>query len=328
MKSKTLDQNEIDALFAKAQAPRAGASHSSKKVVPCDLRRSHKLATDQVVAVTTLHESLARRLGSSLGAHFRVAIEVNLVSIEQMAYREFIARLPDLTYFASMQVLPIDVQAAIQLDIGLAYPIIDVVLGGSGTDPIDARDLTEIEEQLLETVILVILQDLQATWAPVLNVEFRFQKRQRNVQMHSVMLPEEKTLCLSFETRFAEASGTLALAFPAVVSNALLRKLSAQWSYSERAPSRESGLRTRELLLDSRFMAELSLPSSPLAIKQLINLEAGQVLALPKSVREPIHLNIAGKPMFLAYPVRQGTQRSARIERRISIASPNTKEQG
>jgi len=59
----------------------------------------------------------------------------------------------------------------------------------------------------------------------------------------------------------------------------------------------------------------------------LIHLEPGQILMLPKNAHEPIHLNIAGKPMFLAYPVRQGTRRSARIEKRVSILPPNNKDQ-
>jgi flagellar motor switch protein FliM len=63
------------------------------------------------------------------------------------------------------------------------------------------------------------------------------------------------------------------------------------------------------------------------AIRQLVDLEPGQILMLPKSAREPIDLNIAGKPMFLAYPVRQGTRRSARVERRLSFLSAGKKEQ-
>jgi hypothetical protein len=92
--SKTLDQAEIHALFNKAQTSRdATASRPSKKVVPCDLRRTNQLSADQVVAVTKLNESFARRLSSSLGAHLRVAFEMNLVSVEQLTYREFIGRL-------------------------------------------------------------------------------------------------------------------------------------------------------------------------------------------------------------------------------------------
>jgi len=288
---------------------------------------TNQLGEDQIAALTKLHESFARRLSSSLGARLRVAFEMNLVSVEQLTYREFIGRVPDLTYFASLHVMPIDARAAIQLDIAVAYPIIDIVLGGSGADPIDVRDLTEIEEQILETVVRLIIQDLHATWAPLLDLDFQFEQRHQSTQVQSTMPLEEKTLCLSFEVRLGETAGSLALVFPAVIANTLLRKLSARWSYSERIPSRESRRHIRANLLDSRFMADLSLPNTPLTFRQLIHLEPGQILMLPKNAHEPIHLNIAGKPMFLAYPVRQGTRRSARIEKRVSILPPNNKDQ-
>jgi flagellar motor switch protein FliM len=323
---KTLDQSEIDALFSKAQASRKTQSGRSKKVVPCDLRRSSQLTGEQVVAVTTLHEPFARRLSNSLGVQLRVAFEVNLVSVEQLTYRELLGRLPEPTYFASAHLLPIDARAAIQLDLNLAYPIVDVILGGPGTGTLEMRDLTEIEEQILETVFRSLLQELQKTWSPVIELDFQFEQRQRSMQMQSTMLSVEKVLCLRFEVHVAESSGSLAIVFPAVVANALLRRLAARWSRSERLPSRDSRRRMRERMLDSQFKADLSLPLSPLAVRQLLNLETGQILLLSKHVGEPMHLNIAGKPMFLAYPVRQGTHRAARIQERISNLTQKSKE--
>jgi len=324
---RTLDQSQIDALFNKAQAVQSPGKALTKTIVPYDVRRSNQLTQEQVSALTTLHESLARRLSNSLAAHLRVAFEMNLVSVEQLSFSEFLGRLPDLTYFASVHVMPIDARAAIQLDIALAYPIIDVALGGSGTETIDPRDLTEIEEQILESVFRLMLFDLHSAWAPVLDLDFQFEQGHGNVQMHSTMQPGEKVLCLSFEAHLAESSGTRAMVFPAVVANALLRRLSAQWSYSERIPSRDSRRRMREHLLDSRFVADLSLPNSPLTIRQLIDLEPGHVLTLPRRTREPIHLNIAGRPMFLAYPVRHGNNRGARVEGRISLSAQNANKQ-
>jgi flagellar motor switch protein FliM len=320
---KTLNQDEIDALFRKAQASRVAGP--SKKIVPCDLRHTNQLGAEQIVTVTKLHESLARRLSSSLGAHLRVAFEMNLVSVEQLTFREFLGRLADLTYFASLHVMPLDARAAIQLDLAVAYPIVDLVLGGTGSDTVDLRDLTEIEEQILETAVRLIVQDLRSTWAPVLDLDFQFEQRQRSTEMQSTIPLEEKTLCLSFEIHLAEASGSLSLVFPAVVANALLRKLSSKWTDSERMPripSRDLRRRLRERVLDSRFKLDLSLPNSPIAIRQLMNLEPGHILVLPKSVRQPIHLNIAGKPMFLAYPVRQGVRRSAKLESRLLLSGP------
>src|SRR5256886_3135750 len=168
---------------SKAQAAGPASRESgAQKIQPWDLQSSNKLTADQAATLTTIHESLARRLSSSIGVHLRVDFEMNLVTVEQLTYLKFLGRLPDLTYFCSMHLMQIDARSAIQMDVGLAYPIIDVVLGGTGNEPMDIRDLTEIEEQILESVIRLMLLDIHAVWAPVLDLDFRFEQRQRNVE--------------------------------------------------------------------------------------------------------------------------------------------------
>jgi flagellar motor switch protein FliM len=324
--TKLLNQEEIDALFSSAQQSRkAGMTESRRKIEKCDLGRSNILTADQVRAVTTLHEALARRLGSSLSAYLRVGFEMNLVSAEQLSYGEFLGRMPELTYLASLRILPLDARAIVQADLSLVFPIVDLVLGGSGADLIEPRDLTEIEEEIFQTVASLIASDLQITWAPLIALDIQFDQRQQLRQAQHLMLANEKTLSLSFEIRLPEARGTLSMAIPAVVANALLRKLSSQ-SLLERVPSRDTREKIRECTLDSRFEATLSLPDSPLSVRALLALEPGSVLILPKRADESIHLNIAGKPMFFAYPVRHGTQKGARVDRRVSIAAPRGKE--
>jgi flagellar motor switch protein FliM len=314
---KILSQDEIDALFTAAKHSHRGSS--GRKAQACDLRKLGALNADQVRVVTTLHESFARRLGGSLGAYLRVGFDMNLVSVEQILYSEFLSRLPELTYLASLQVLPLDARATMQADLSLVFPIVDLVLGGSGTDPIEPREMTEIEEQIFETVVRVIARDLQTTWTPVLPLDIQFDQRQQHTQVHGLMLPTEKVMSLTFESRLPDARGTLNLAFPAVISNALLRKLSVQWSYAERSPSPESRRQLKDRLLESRFAVDLSLPPSPLSIREIVDLEPGRVLVLPKRAQDPINLNVAGKPMFRAYPIRQGSNRGARIDRRVSL---------
>ena len=324
---KILNQEEIDALFSAAQqGPKAGRAAPRKKVEPCDLRRSSTLTSDQVRVVTTLHESLARRLAGSLGVYLRTTFEMNLVSAEQLTFGEFLARVPELTYLASLHVLPIDARAALQADLSLVFPIVDLVLGGSGADPIEPRDITEIEEQIFETVISLIARDLQSTWAAVIQLDIRFDQRQQYTQVQSLMSQHEKILSLSFEIRLLEARGTLNMAFPAVVSNALLRKLSVQWSLFERVPSAETRQRLHDRLLDSVFLAQLCLPPSSLTVREILDLEPGRVLTLPRNSLEPIHLDISGSPMFRAYPVRHGIKKGARIDRRATIAVDTAKE--
>jgi hypothetical protein len=54
----------------------------------------------------------------------RVIFEVNLVSVEQLTFREFLQRIPDLTYLATFQVKPMGATAALDLEPSLVFPII------------------------------------------------------------------------------------------------------------------------------------------------------------------------------------------------------------
>jgi flagellar motor switch protein FliM len=324
---KVLSQDEIDALFKKAQGTAASDSKApARRASPFDIRRAGQLTVDQVRAVTNLHEAFARRLSSALGAYLRVGFDMDMVSVEQLTYAEFLFRLPDLTYLASLKVAPVDARAAIQMDLSLVYPIVDLVLGGAGSDEAALRDLTEIEEQILDTVIRQIARELQTTWQTVLEFEFALEQRQQRTQVQGLMLPTEKILSLSFEIRLPEAQGALNLALPAVVSNALLRKLSARWSGFERSASPDNRRRLRNHVLDCRYPVELALAPSHIPIRRLVDMQPGSVITLPQRVGEPIRLSVSGKPMFLADPVRCGAQRGARIRQRTSIAGKPGKD--
>jgi flagellar motor switch protein FliM len=120
--------------------------------------------------------------------------------------------------------------------------------------------------------------------------------------------------------------GALNIALPAVVANALLRKLATPGSLGERIPSRNTRRRIRESLLDGTFLVDLSLPPTSLSVRELLNIEPQYVLVLPNRADKLAHLNIAGKPMFEAHPVRSGPLKGARIERRTSLQQTTAKE--
>ena len=105
--------------------------------------------------------------------------EANLVSVEQLSYGEFLQRVPEITYLAAVNVRPLEAVAALELDLALAFPIIDLLLGGRGKTDSEVREITEIEEQILESVVRIICREFQSAWQPLLEVEFIFDQRQQ-----------------------------------------------------------------------------------------------------------------------------------------------------
>ena len=65
---------------------------------------------------------------------------------------------------------------ALQLDLKVAFPIIDLLLGGEGKGMAATREITEIEEQILDSVARIVCRELGAAWQ-ALALEVSFEER-------------------------------------------------------------------------------------------------------------------------------------------------------
>ena len=317
MVEKVLNQEQIDAMVRAARGGKAGdAGTRQKNVVAWDARQAGQIGREQMSAISSLHEGFARNLTHSLGAYLRIVFDAALASAEHLTYVEFLQRVPEATYLASVKLEPVGAVGLLQLDLPVAFPLIDVLLGGQGTGTPPIREITEIEENILETVMRIICRELQNAWQ-VLGLEFQFDQRQQPQQVQHIMPSEEKTLSLSFEITMAESRGNLNVMVPAVVSNALLRKLAAGWTAAKPRLRTDSGSRLRNRLLQCPFRVELSMNSASVPLRQLVNLSPGDLLLLRRPVGKPAMLAVDGQQMFRAAVARSGPRRAAALlERR------------
>lgn len=132
---KMLKQDEIDALFQSAKATSHAAAvptAAAESVVPFNFGRAGQISNEQLRAISMLNDLFARNLTHNLAAWLRCQFQVNLVSAEQIPFNEFLMRIPDISYVTSVRLEPLGALSVIQLDLALAPPIIDLLLGGEG----------------------------------------------------------------------------------------------------------------------------------------------------------------------------------------------------
>jgi two-component system copper resistance phosphate regulon response regulator CusR len=217
-----------------------------------------------------------------------------------------------VNYLASCKLGQGGTTALLQMDLAVAFPLIDVLLGGEGSSPLAGRQLTEIEEQILETVMRIICRELQSAWQ-VLVLEIEFEARQQPEQAQRLMPSEEKTLSLSFDISVAENRGTLNVVFPTVVSNTLLRKLSAGWVRAKRRARPDSEQRLRHRLVTCPFRVDLAMKVPGVPWRDLIDLSPGTLLVLKCPAHKPAALRVNGCELFVATVARQGWLRAAQV---------------
>jgi flagellar motor switch protein FliM len=309
---KKLGQEDIDALFAaanvSANAVKVEVGKEPEKYI---FSRAGQISNDQLRAITTVNDLFARNLMHSMGAWLRMPFRAKLVAGEQLPFSEFLERLSAMAYICSLRLEPLGAVGLLELDLALVAPIVDVLLGGVGRAA-ERREPTDIEEAIMRSVIEMIVQELTLAWQAV-GLEFAFEKRETEAQTARTMTLGEKTLCVSFEVHMPEVQGVVNLCLPAVVLNAILRKLIAEGDRPRRR-SKESVVRMRELMADSRVEVLLQLPAVRLRASQITALEPGHVLRLPIARHESSDLIVGGQPMGKAQAVRTGEHRGARLE--------------
>src|ERR1700730_6830009 len=145
---KQLSQSEIDAVFQSLNNEK-GDDGLSKKALLFDFRRPDRIAKSQLRAIHQLHDNFVRNLVSSLSAYLRSYLMINLVSVEQLSYAEFLECLPSPTCIASIGLRPYDGNAVLELNSSLVFPILEMLLGGNGkASTAIQREITEIEQTL------------------------------------------------------------------------------------------------------------------------------------------------------------------------------------
>jgi flagellar motor switch protein FliM len=290
----------------------------TKTISPCNFRSAGRLSNENVRLMTAVHDTLARHLASALDVYLGTVLEVKLQTIDQAPSKEYIAAISAMSYLAPFGFDGIQSTMLVECDIALVFPVIELLLGGSGADPGDARDLSEIEEEIMHEVMAVIARQAEHTWKfPAGSLTLN--RRAKISGLHQYCPPGERVTYIAFDVEVAGHRGTLKFLFPTSFVNALVKQLKLDQPQKKNRfrffPSQ--GIRDRILDCDTVVASEL--PGAKVVVRDLIALQPGSVLKLRAPVKSPGVLTIGSQPIFESYPVRDGLQKAAQLGQRIPV---------
>lgn len=330
-----LDQSDIDALLAAADAPepekvaeklqifsRGRASTEGVEIRPYDFKRPERVSKDQMRALQTLHEGFARNFGAALSGFLRTIVEVKVASCEQMTYGEFISGLPNPTCFNLINAKPLEGQICLEISPLIIYPIIDRLLGGNNQDLfIPQRAMTLIEMRLISRVTGKGLSALGEAWAGVKEINFEILTTESNPQLVQIVPPNEVVVVVGFEVKMGNRAGTMNLCIPYNVIEPVMEELSAQSWFNTAKASRTSEVQQK--VTGSLGRAGLTvtgiLAETTISLDDLKNLAVGDVILTDKAVSDPLVLAVEGEKKFLCSVGKFKQNRALSIHRAIKV---------
>jgi flagellar motor switch protein FliM len=283
-------------LVTKAEFDAILAPGDSAAVTRYDFRRPDRVSSQQLRSVQLLHEGFANDAGTWLSAFLRTTTELQLVDLDQMSCSEFVSSLPEFTAAYALAIASIDAYPTLALSPDAAFTMVDRILGGVGANEAPKRPLTEIEQNVVDSVIKLLLDQLTAAWRSV-GAQFAIHARDTRPAMLPMARPNEIVVVLSFTLRVSDTRGTLRLSIPASVFDAVG---DAFVKAPPDAPRSRSDEQTAWLHanLGRMTLAVTAQLETMVAARDLVDLAPGMVLALGHQSNQPVTVNIGGSPAF------------------------------
>jgi flagellar motor switch protein FliM len=315
------DQEQEQTVAAASQPEPQKAASGKKEIYSCNFRSAGRLSNENARSLTAIHETFARHLSGALDAFLGTGVEVKLTGIDQLPIKEHINRIPPLTYIIPFSLSTMPSTMIVECDINLVFPMIDLLLGGSGAPETGAaRELSEIEEEIMLEVIRMIVQQAETAWH-MASGSLIAARRVKSSVLHHYCPPNEKITLAKFEFDISGTAGSFQLVFPTAFLSILIQQIkldSPQKRGSVRYFPRPS---IRERILDCDVEVAAELQNLRVAVKDLVGLQMGSVLKLRAPVRSPGALTVGGRVIFEAAPVRNGSQKAAQLGRRIASST-------
>jgi flagellar motor switch protein FliM len=302
--SRQLSQQEIDAVFQNLQ--RAGETTAAPKAVPFDFRRLDRIPKSQLRAIRLLHDNFVRNLGSSLSAYLRADLTLNLVSVEQLAYGEFLEGLASPTCLVLLGLRPYEGNALLEMNPAVVFSILEILLGGKGknTSKIE-REITDIEQSLLDGFLRILLNDLKEAWENVTSIDFSVESLETEPQFVQILDPGEAFVAVAMEMRAGETTGMVNLAFPSLFIKMMRNRFDHQLSLRKAGSTEADQARMLRLVEPAEIELEARLQGPTLRLEDLVRLQEGEVLPFDHPVGRPIDLLVNGRRKYQGRVVSQ-----------------------
>ncbi len=293
-----LSQDEIDQLF-REHGNLSEPDTLTRTAVTYDFRRPDRIPKEQLRSIHLMHDFLARNLASSLGAYLRAYLTVSLVSVEQLSYGEFLQYLPTPTCISSIGMKPMEGNSVLEVNPSLVFPVLDVLLGGTGAAIADAtREITDIERSITEGVVRIVLHDLREAWAPVAELNFTVEATETQPQLMQILSPNEAIVAIGFEITMGEARGMMNFGIPSILVKMMGQRFEQQWSIQRTTGSQQERHSMQALLKRVPLGVDTRLVGAKITVRDLLRLQQADVVSLDLPLRRLTELQVNGKCKF------------------------------
>ncbi|MCM3763594.1 flagellar motor switch protein FliM [Neobacillus niacini] len=282
-----------------------------------DFKKALRLSMEQVRVLTRIHDNFAYQLASAISTQLRTIVQVEVVSVNQMLYEEFIKQLPAYTILNVFETSEKG-RMIMELKSKMAFAIINRLLGGRelAVSTEEKASLTQIEQNILHKLFEGFVENLKKSWKDLMNVDMKVIDIETNPQFLQVAIPNETVIVIAFTIKIGDMTEQMHICIPYIILEPFLPKLSSYQLFSPRshAKNKQESKLLKSKIEGLEIPLSVELGRSKISIEEFLSLNVGDVIQLNQLYDEPLKAMVGKEVKFLVKPGVKKTRLAAEIE--------------
>ncbi|MGN8426945.1 flagellar motor switch protein FliM [Helicobacter pylori] len=328
-----LSQEEIDALLEVVDENVDIQNVQKKDIIPqrsvtlYDFKRPNRVSKEQLRSFRSIHDKMARNLSSQISSIMRSIVEIQLHSVDQMTYGEFLMSLPSPTSFNVFSMKPMGGTGVLEINPSIAFPMIDRLLGGKGSAYDQNREFSDIELNLLDTILRQVMQILKEVWSPVVEMFPTIDARESSANVVQIVAQNEISIMVVLEIIIGHSRGMMDICYPVISIESILSKMGSRDLMLSETNSKKSRNKELQALLSGVSVDMIVfLGAVELSLKEMLDLDVGDTIRLNKIANDEVSVYVHKKKRYLASVGFQGYRKTIQIKEVIYSEKERTKE--
>lgn len=281
---EVLNQSEVDALISvyKATGGAEMDTQEEKEVRLYDFARPDKFSKEHLKSLNIIHTKHGTAFAIAASSKLHVPVQVNKLPVDQLAYREYCASVPEGTLFVEARLDPLASTAIFEFNPTLVSACVDLLAGGA-TPSVVTSDITEIDKVVMRSIVDLTLKKYAEAWSSCVAFRPEIVSLSTDNNARQVLLPGEGVLVCGYEVSIGGCVSMMSICLPSAAIEAVLPALTVGRTLN--IPGRR---------LDSQATAALDkvfrgvamechavLGRTNLPLQDLVDLGVGDLISLP-----------------------------------------------
>ena len=294
-----LSQDEVDALLKGMDS--GEIETEAKKGTPGGVRKFDFTSFERVIrgrmpGLEMANERFSRFFRNSISNIIMKFVDIHIQGHDLIKFGEFMRTLPLPSSINIFKMEPLKGFALFVIEAPMVFAFIDYFFGG-GSKPwvkSEGRYFTPIEQKIIKKIVNTALEDLATAWQGIFPMKPEHVGSEMNPQFVTIVTPSEAVIKIEIHIEMESFVGKVFFCIPYSIIEPIKDKLFSGIRSDVMSQDQRWIQRLSEILKESYINLDVEIGRAELSLRELVNLDVGNVITLQNSVSDDLAIQVEG----------------------------------